>query len=44
MAKCENSFDGLSDLLMREQFLNMCAAEMALFLKEREYQNQWKKW
>ena len=33
MAKCEKSFDGLSDLLIHEQFLNTCAAAMALFLK-----------
>ena len=25
----------ISDLLIREQFLNTCAAEMALFLKKR---------
>ena len=34
MVKCEKSFDGLSDLLIREQFLDIHAAEMALFLKE----------
>ena len=37
--------DGLSDLIIHERFLNMCAAEMALFLKERDYRiMQWKKW
>ena len=35
MAKCDKSFDGLSDLLIREQFLSRCAPEMALFLNER---------
>ena len=35
MAKCEKSFDGLSDLLIRDLFLNTCAVEMGLFLNER---------
>ena len=35
MAKCDKSFDGLFDLLIREQFLNTCATEMALCPKER---------
>ena len=29
------SFDGLSDMLKCKQLLNMCAAEILLFLKER---------
>ena len=34
MPKYEISFDGLTDLLIHEKFLNTCVAEMALFMKD----------
>ena len=35
LAEIANSYDALQDLLIREQFLKVCAPEMALFLRER---------
>ncbi len=31
----EHSYDALSDLMLREQFISMCSQELAMFLKER---------
>ena len=39
MAKCECSFEALTDLLVREQFLRVCYTEMSLFIRERVPQN-----
>ena len=36
MAETNDSGDGLKSLIIREQFLNTCTAELRLFLKERE--------
>lgn len=36
LAKCEHTFDGLRDLLLREQVLNICTTELNLFLRERD--------
>ena len=35
LAKIPKSFEGLQDLILREQFLNTCASDLALFLHER---------
>ncbi len=35
MAKCEKSYEGLHDLLIREQIISKCSTDMALFLRER---------
>ncbi|XP_033726122.1 uncharacterized protein LOC117315829 [Pecten maximus] len=35
MSEIEHSFEGLTDLLIREQFIQTCSSEMSLFLKER---------
>ena len=35
LAKCETTYEGIIDLLIREQFLKMCSREMSLFLRER---------
>ena len=39
MAKCECSFEALTDLLVREQFLGVCSAEIALFIHDKVPQN-----
>ena len=36
MAGAEKSFNGLKDLLLREQFINASQTDLALFLKERK--------
>ena len=35
MSGCVKEYKDLADLLIREQFVNTCSAEMALFLRER---------
>lgn len=35
MAKTDKTYEGLFDLMVRDQFLHMCSHELALFLKER---------
>ena len=35
MAKAEKTYDGLKDLMLRDQFINCCGKELELFLKER---------
>ncbi|XP_060079956.1 uncharacterized protein LOC132559365 [Ylistrum balloti] len=35
MSEIEQSFEGLSDLLIRERFMQACSTDMVLFLKER---------
>ena len=35
LSDIEHSFDAVSDLMLREQFVSMCPQELALFLKER---------
>ena len=35
MAEAEPTYESLSDLLIREQFVGTCSPELALFLKER---------
>ena len=35
MSKCTKSFEGLIDLMLRDQFLHVCNRDLALFLKER---------
>ena len=39
LSNIHKSFDGLGDLLLREQFLNSCGKNLALFLKERKPDN-----
>ena len=39
LASTKRSFDGVKDLLLREQFINGCGKELALFLKERMPRN-----
>ena len=36
MSEIEHSFNGLVDLLIREQFIHICSPELALFLRERK--------
>ena len=36
MGETDDSIEGLKDLTIREQFMNMCSAELRLFLKERD--------
>ena len=36
LAKTPKTFEGVMDLLLREQFINSCSKELALFLKERQ--------
>ena len=36
MAKVDKKYDGLKDLILREQFLNSCDVELSTFLKERK--------
>lgn len=35
MSKTEMSFDGLFDLILRDQFMHVCSKDLLLFLKER---------
>ena len=35
LSEIDQDFENLKDLLLREQFINMCSADLALFLKER---------
>ncbi|XP_069107370.1 uncharacterized protein [Argopecten irradians] len=35
MSEIAKSFEGLTDLLIREQFIQACSSDMALFLRER---------
>lgn len=35
MAKVPRSFDGLDDLMLRDQFIHICSQDLRLFLKER---------
>ena len=35
MSKTSKTFDGLFDLVMRDQFLNVCSKDLSLFLRER---------
>ena len=35
LSDIEHSFDAVSDLMLRKQFISMCLQELALFLKER---------
>ncbi|XP_060073585.1 uncharacterized protein LOC132553365 [Ylistrum balloti] len=35
LAKAEKTYDGLKDLMLRDQFLQICGSELRLFLKER---------
>lgn len=35
LAEVEKSFEGLADLMVRDQFLSICHVELATFLKER---------
>ena len=35
MSEAEESYDGLKDLCLREQFMNTCSSELALSLRER---------
>ena len=39
LSKSEKTFQGLKDLLLREQFINASPDELALFLKERKPEN-----
>ena len=39
LAKTEKTFPGLKDLLLREQFINSCNKDAAIFLKERKPSN-----
>ena len=39
MSGCVKEYKDLADLLIREQFVNTCSAEMALFLRERVPKN-----
>ena len=39
LAEAETTYDGLTDLLLREQFAAGCSRELALFLKERQPKN-----
>ena len=39
MSGCVKDYKDLGDLLIREQFVNTCSAEMALFLRERVPKN-----
>ena len=36
LSTAEKTYEGLQDLLLREQFINGCSKELALFLKERK--------
>ncbi|XP_022110022.1 uncharacterized protein LOC110989745 [Acanthaster planci] len=36
MAKADKTYNGLKDLILREQFLNSCDVELSTFLKERQ--------
>lgn len=35
LSKCEHSYEGLFDLILREQFVNIVKRDLVLFLKER---------
>lgn len=35
MAKVPRTFDGLYDLMLRDQFIHICSQDLRLFLKER---------
>ncbi|XP_033739239.1 uncharacterized protein LOC117326590 [Pecten maximus] len=35
LAKTEKTYEGLKDLILRDQFLQVCGSELKLFLKER---------
>ena len=39
MDKTEKIYDGIKDLVLREQFLNKCTTELRLFLEERKPRN-----
>ena len=39
MAETEETFEGLRQLVILEQFLNMCPKELAVYLKERPMEN-----
>ena len=39
LAGTEKTFDGVKDILLREQFINSCSRELALFLRERQPKN-----
>ena len=39
MSGCVKEYKDSADLLIREQFVNTCSAEMALFLRERVPKN-----
>ena len=38
LANVEKNFDGLMNLIVREQYLESCPVQMAIFLRERENQ------
>ena len=37
MGKCFETFDGLKQLLLKEQFLNSCGKNLSVFLKEKQF-------
>ena len=39
LAGIDKTFEGVKDILLREQFINSCSRELALFLKERMPRN-----
>ncbi|XP_038074478.1 uncharacterized protein LOC119742537 [Patiria miniata] len=39
MDKADKTYDGIKDLVLREQFLNRCTEELRLFLNERKPRN-----
>ena len=39
LAKADKNYDGVKDLLLREQFINASSRDLALFIKERQPKN-----
>ena len=41
MSGIPKTFEGLKDLVLRDQFTFICNRELELFLRERESQSRW---
>ena len=39
LSKSEATYDGLCELIVKEQFLNSCAKDLAVYLRERDPEN-----
>ena len=39
LSKTEKTFDGLKDLIVKEQFINSCPKELSVHLREEEIAN-----